>query len=168
MAGGDHGSRTQRTIPGEPSGAPDSIRTWGWRMMLHPHVSPLDQSRPRGATPPQLTALPEIFRPERSQTCAPGDTMAKPWHRWPPPLRVPDGSLRLTIYARDGNECRIRLPGCIIRPTELDHIISPEWGGAWWDPSNLRAACGNCNRARSNPKAHHNRTPSSTRPSPIR
>lgn len=79
--------------------------------------------------------------------------MAKPWHRWPAPLQPPDGPLRLAIYAKYGNRCAVGLPGCKRTPTDLDHIISPKVGGAWFDPHNLRPACDWCNSKRSNPKA---------------
>ena len=79
--------------------------------------------------------------------------MAKPWHRWPPPLRSPDGPLRLRIYARYGNRCAVGLPGCKVKPTHLDHIVPPPEGGAWFDEHNLRPACAWCNSKRSNPKA---------------
>ena len=90
--------------------------------------------------------------------------MAKPWHRWPPPLQSPNGPLRQAIYQRDGGHCRLRLPGCTQTPTDLDHIISPEQGGEWFDPNNLRAACSHCNSARSNPDSRHNQTTTPTTP----
>lgn len=90
--------------------------------------------------------------------------MAEPWHRWPPPLRSPDGELRLAIYARDGNVCRLGLPGCTRRPTVLDHIIHPKRGGAWFDPDNLRAACKRCNDRRVEGGPHQD-APEPTKPS---
>lgn len=72
----------------------------------------------------------------------------KPWHQWPPSLKSPDGWLRLAIYDRDGNRCSIRLPGCTVTPTALDHIIPPEEGGAWFDEHNLRGSCSGCNSKR--------------------
>ena len=91
--------------------------------------------------------------------------MANRWHRFPPALQAPRGPLRLAIYERDGNRCAIRLPGCTITPTELDHIISPQQGGAWYDPTNLRAACATCNRTRPKPKRHQTGTLPAARPS---
>lgn len=76
----------------------------------------------------------------------------KPWHRWPVSLQSPDGILRLQIYQRDDNQCRLRLSGCTTIPTQLDHIVAPNQGGAWFDPANLRAACASCNNKRAKPK----------------
>lgn len=58
--------------------------------------------------------------------------------------------LRLYVLARDGYRCRVRLPGCIGRATEADHIQALADGGAWLDPHNLRASCKPCNVARGN------------------
>lgn len=69
--------------------------------------------------------------------------------------------LRLRILARDGYECKIRLPGCTVKATQVDHIIPLEQGGAVLDPSNVRAACGFCNASR----AAGGRVARKTRPS---
>lgn len=74
--------------------------------------------------------------------------MAKPWHRWP-------RGLREFIGERDGHRCRIQLPGCTGRFEHIDHIVPAAEGGAWFEPTNLRAACANCNLARSNPASKH-------------
>jgi 5-methylcytosine-specific restriction endonuclease McrA len=63
--------------------------------------------------------------------------------------------LRLKILARDGNRCQIRLPGCTVKAEAVDHVVPWRYGGEWYDPANLRAACTRCNTARSN-----RRTPS--------
>ena len=80
----------------------------------------------------------------------------KPYHRWPPPLKSPDGPLRLAIYARTGNQCALKLKGCTLTPTQLDHITHPNQGGQWFDPHNLRGVCGHCNNKR--PKPNHRKS----------
>jgi 5-methylcytosine-specific restriction protein A len=57
-------------------------------------------------------------------------------------------AVRLVVLERDGWLCRIRGPKCLLDATEVDHIIRPADGGALYDPDNLRASCGPCNRAR--------------------
>jgi 5-methylcytosine-specific restriction endonuclease McrA len=52
------------------------------------------------------------------------------------------------ILKRDGWVCQIRLPGCLVTATQADHIVDVRAGGAWYDPANLRAPCGFCNRSR--------------------
>lgn len=67
--------------------------------------------------------------------------MTKPWYngKWP--------KVRLQILTRDRYLCQIALPEhCLIVADQVDHIVRVEDGGAWWEPSNLRAACGPCNR----------------------
>lgn len=56
--------------------------------------------------------------------------------------------VRLAVLARDGYLCQIKGPGCTTKATCVDHIVPPEDGGSWWDQSNLRAACFQCNNAR--------------------
>lgn len=58
--------------------------------------------------------------------------------------------LRKQILARDGHACQIRLPGCHRTANCVDHIIPWLAGGAWYDPTNLRAACTHCNAGRAN------------------
>lgn len=55
---------------------------------------------------------------------------------------------RVIVLERDGYLCRIRSKGCTTQATEVDHIVSPKGGGAFYDPSNLRASCRACNAAR--------------------
>jgi len=57
-------------------------------------------------------------------------------------------SLRPSILERDGYLCQIRLPGCTLEATQVDHIVPWKAGGAAYDPDNLRASCGHCNRSR--------------------
>jgi 5-methylcytosine-specific restriction enzyme A len=57
--------------------------------------------------------------------------------------------LRLVILSRDGYRCTIPLKdgsACPRPATQVDHIRPISEGGAPYDPSNLRAACGHCNR----------------------
>lgn len=56
--------------------------------------------------------------------------------------------IRPVILRRDGYLCQIRGPRCTGEATEVDHIVPIIAGGSRLDPSNLRAACGNCNRDR--------------------
>ena len=56
--------------------------------------------------------------------------------------------IRLAVLDRDGHICQIRGPKCLIDATDVDHIVPWRAGGAFFDPSNLRAACGPCNRGR--------------------
>jgi len=59
-------------------------------------------------------------------------------------------SLLPAILRRDGYVCQVRLPGCTVRATAVDHIYPRAWGGRAV-PENLRAACSNCNNGRNNP-----------------
>ena len=79
--------------------------------------------------------------------------MAQPWHRWPWP------KVRLAVLERDGWVCQIRNPAlCTKAATQVDHIVSPLDGGAWWDHGNLRASCQPCNGSRcSKDRARRNR-----------
>lgn len=54
---------------------------------------------------------------------------------------------RQRILARDGWRCQLRLDGCLGHADEVDHIVPFAKGGSDAD-SNLRAACGPCNRKR--------------------
>lgn len=58
--------------------------------------------------------------------------------------------LRKTILERDGFVCQIQLPGCKLRADQVDHILPVEDGGDFYEPDNLRAACGRCNTTRAN------------------
>ena len=49
---------------------------------------------------------------------------------------------------RDGWRCRLKGDGCTTQATQVDHIVSPREGGAFYDPVNLRAACKACNASR--------------------
>lgn len=59
--------------------------------------------------------------------------------------------VRLAVLERDGYECRLRLPGCLGRATEVDHIVPRAAGGPVFDLDNLRAACRSCNTRRRTP-----------------
>lgn len=56
--------------------------------------------------------------------------------------------VRVEVLERDGYRCRIRGDKCTEEATEVDHIIPWEAGGAWFELTNLRAACSNCNKGR--------------------
>lgn len=54
--------------------------------------------------------------------------------------------VRRRILERDGWTCRLRLPGCEIVATTVDHIVSPRIApGLFYEATNLRSACGHCN-----------------------
>ncbi|MGH3942635.1 MAG: HNH endonuclease [Pseudonocardiaceae bacterium] len=59
-------------------------------------------------------------------------------------------ALRPVILVRDGYRCRIRGPKCRGAADEVDHIVPWRDGGSRWDPANLRACCGPCNKWRAN------------------
>jgi len=56
--------------------------------------------------------------------------------------------VRAIVFDRDRGLCRIKGDGCTQRATEVDHIVSPKQGGAFYDPANLRASCKACNSSR--------------------
>lgn len=56
--------------------------------------------------------------------------------------------VRALVLARDGHMCQIRGPRCEVEADQVDHIVPWLAGGAVFDPENLRAACGDCNRRR--------------------
>jgi 5-methylcytosine-specific restriction protein A len=56
--------------------------------------------------------------------------------------------VRRLVLERDRYRCRVQGVGCRGRADQVDHIVPVEAGGAWYDPANLRAACGFCNRSR--------------------
>jgi 5-methylcytosine-specific restriction endonuclease McrA len=66
------------------------------------------------------------------------------------PYGGPWQQIRRQILHRDAYACQIRLPGCTVTATEVDHITSLTNGGGRLDPSNLRAACKPCNIAARN------------------
>ena len=56
-------------------------------------------------------------------------------------------TVRRRVLDRDNHTCQIGLLGCTNTATCVDHITPVSWGGEWYDPTNLRAACHNCNAA---------------------
>ena len=54
----------------------------------------------------------------------------------------------MAVLQRDGFRCRIRDTKCQEHATNVDHIIPPKDGGAFFDAANLRAACEWCNKSR--------------------
>jgi 5-methylcytosine-specific restriction endonuclease McrA len=69
------------------------------------------------------------------------------WHRdkrW----RV----VRKAVLDRDRHVCQIDGRDCTRTATHVDHILSPELGGAPFHENNLRASCPNCNLRRARPE----------------
>ena len=64
------------------------------------------------------------------------------------PYGGPWPRIRRMILERDRHACKINGPRCKGAATTVDHIISWQSGGAWYDPDNLRAACTTCNYGR--------------------
>jgi 5-methylcytosine-specific restriction endonuclease McrA len=70
-----------------------------------------------------------------------------------PPTTLANGStwawrkVRAQVLARDRHVCQLRLPGCTVIADCVDHTVPSRHGGSD-DPSNLRAACGHCNRVK--------------------
>jgi 5-methylcytosine-specific restriction protein A len=58
--------------------------------------------------------------------------------------------VRPKVLARGGGLCQLRLEGCTVIATEVDHIVPVDDGGGLYDLMNLRAACRHCNRSREN------------------
>jgi hypothetical protein len=56
--------------------------------------------------------------------------------------------IRRAILQRDNHLCQIGGRRCTIHATHVDHIIPVTQGGPWWDETNLRASCQNCNLGR--------------------
>lgn len=56
---------------------------------------------------------------------------------------------RKRIIARDGHVCRLRLDGCRVKATSVDHIIPTSRGGRD-DDDNLVACCWPCNQRKGN------------------
>jgi 5-methylcytosine-specific restriction endonuclease McrA len=61
--------------------------------------------------------------------------------------------VRPKVLERDGGRCQLRLKGCRVVATEVDHIVPVDVGGALYDEANLRASCRHCNRSRENERA---------------
>ncbi len=57
------------------------------------------------------------------------------------------GRLRLVVLARDSRHCQIRLPGCTVTATEVDHIV-PRIAGGSDALDNLRSVCHHCHKRR--------------------
>lgn len=56
--------------------------------------------------------------------------------------------VRLEVLERDGHKCRLRMRKCTGVADQVDHIVRPDDGGSFFDPSNLRASCAWCNQSR--------------------
>lgn len=50
---------------------------------------------------------------------------------------------RAKVLQRDGHQCQLRLPGCTVIATEVDHVIAVHLGGGDAN-TNLQAACHPC------------------------
>jgi 5-methylcytosine-specific restriction protein A len=59
---------------------------------------------------------------------------------------------RLRVLARDSHRCQLRYPGCLVHAVEVDHVVPVAEGGTDCD-SNLRAACTECHRVKSQAEA---------------
>jgi 5-methylcytosine-specific restriction enzyme A len=57
---------------------------------------------------------------------------------------------RSFVLRRDGNRCQIRLDGCQIEASDVDHIVR----GDNHSPENLRAACKSCHGKKSSAEGH--------------
>jgi 5-methylcytosine-specific restriction endonuclease McrA len=75
--------------------------------------------------------------------------------------------VRMQVLERDRFTCRIGLPGCRVKATEADHIVSLANGGEAFNPENLRAACKPCNVARNNSGKRKGATGASASPSTL-
>jgi 5-methylcytosine-specific restriction enzyme A len=56
--------------------------------------------------------------------------------------------VKRAVLERDGYQCQIKGPKCRGAAKAVDHIVLPRRGGAWYEMSNLRAACDWCNNWR--------------------
>lgn len=65
---------------------------------------------------------------------------------------------RRYVLARDGYRCQLHYPGCTLTATAVDHIQEITDSGAWYDPTNLQAACTHCNTTKENERRLHNNT----------
>lgn len=58
--------------------------------------------------------------------------------------------VRLFVFARDGNQCRLEIKGvCTTRATQVHHLLGREVSGD--DPKYLTVACRPCNLKAGNP-----------------
>jgi len=58
--------------------------------------------------------------------------------------------VRAQVLERDEYRCLVGMEGCLGLANQVDHIHPLAFGGAPYDPSNLRASCAKCNSGRSN------------------
>lgn len=68
---------------------------------------------------------------------------------WSSLSRVTRSRTRAAVLERDGHRCQLRLDGCTVIATTVDHIRDRRIGGD--GPDNLRAACAWCNTSRGKP-----------------
>lgn len=80
-----------------------------------------------------------------------------------PAYKGPWPRIRKAILERDQYTCQIAGPKCTTTATHVDHIIPVTQGGAWYDPTNLRASCPKCNYARIDRTQHDRWQTSPTR-----
>jgi 5-methylcytosine-specific restriction endonuclease McrA len=62
---------------------------------------------------------------------------------WSRARRAFPAATRKRILRRDGYECQLRAPGCLIEATIADHVV-PHAEGGTDDESNGQAACARC------------------------
>ena len=67
--------------------------------------------------------------------------------------------IRKLVMMRDHYECQIRMPGCLLRATQIDHRI-PRADDGSDDLENLQAACAVCNRKKGGASFFRNEHPS--------
>lgn len=61
---------------------------------------------------------------------------------------------RLRVLERDGYICQVRLPGCRVKASAVDHIRELADGGDPYDMANLQAACVSCNSRKGHMARH--------------
>lgn len=81
---------------------------------------------------PNLTPCPTHPPRQRWDRSTRGQSLPVDWRK-----------LRGVVLARDRGVCQLRLPGCTVRASHVDHIRPHAFGGSD-DIENLAAACPNC------------------------
>ncbi len=76
------------------------------------------------------------------------NTYKEPWKGSLRNKRLPSNwsSLRTTVLKRDNYICKLQLPGCSVKATEVDHRLE----GDDHSLSNLQAVCSDCHKVKTN------------------